>query len=281
MRYADELENIETLPTGTFLDKMISGLPKGKIIEIWGDESVGKSTLCLQIIANAQKNGLKCLWADVEYSYEANYAKALGVDNAKLAIIREPEAEAVLNQLEESAAKFDLIVLDSIGGLTPRAEIEKEAGEKTIGGQAGLVARFCRKIVPTLATEGTTLIVINHSFIDIMSGRILTSGGKKLQYHKSLSIRLKVNSKLAIKSGERKVGKVIIASIAKDKCFGKEGAEVDGQLIFGTGFSASADRFKELLTAGEITKTGNTYHYQGKVLGVGRLKAQDALKAAS
>lgn len=281
MRYASELENIETVPTGTFLDKLIPGLPKGKIIEIFGDEKVGKSTLCMQIVVSAQRQGLKCLWADVEYSYEAPYAKLLGVDNSKVGMIRTECAEDVLNSVDEeiSSRKWDVVVLDSVGGLTPRAEIEKGVEGKVIGGQASLVARFCRKIVPTLAVTGTMLIVINHSFLDVMSGRLLTSGGRKLGYHKSLSIRLKVKPNMVLKVGERKVGRVMSASIFKDKCFGKDEMEVDGQLLFGAGFSASADRFEELLTTGEISKVGNTYTYKGEKLGVGKLKAQEALKA--
>lgn len=201
MIFADSLENTETVPTGLFIDKVVPGFPKGRIIEIWGDESVGKSTFCMQLVANAQKEGLKCLWADVEYSYEANYAKALGVDNGKLGLIRNPEAEEVLDQLTEAieGGKYDIFVLDSIGGLTARAEIEKSSGEKTIGAQAGLVARFCRKVVPSLSVNGGILIVINHSVIDIMSGRTHTSGGKKLSYHKSLSVRLKVKPNAALK----------------------------------------------------------------------------------
>ena len=280
MIFADSIELVETVPTGTFLDKIVPGLPKGRIVEIWGDESVGKSTFCMQLVANAQKEGLKCLWADVEYSYEAKYARDLGVDNGKLALVRNPEAEEVLDQLTDAieSGKYDIFVLDSIGGLTARAEIEKSSGEKTIGAQAGLVARFCRKVVPSLAVNGGILIVINHSVVEIMSGRLHTSGGKKLSYHKSLSVRLQVKPNASMKVGDKKVGKVVTATLSKDKVFGKEGAETEGQLIFGTGFSASADKFEELLTAGEITKEGISYHYRGEKLATGKFKSMERLK---
>lgn len=266
--------------TGLFLDRVLGGIPRGKIVEIFGDPSVGKSTLALQIVAAAQKQGLKCLWADVEYSFDTRYAESVGVDNATLGIIREETAEDTLDAIEKAIedGEYGIVVLDSIGGLVPRAEKEKSSGEKVIGGQAGLIARFCRKIVPLIDRKQTTLIVINHSFVDIMSGRIMTSGGAKLAYHKSISIRLKQKPNVSLKQGDQKVGKVVIAEIKKDKVGGNEGVEVEGQLIFHQGFSRAHDQFAEELATGIITKKGNTY-YRGEVkLGVGMVKAAEALK---
>jgi len=130
--YADSIEDVDVIPSGLFIDKLtgIGGIPRGVITEIFGDEGIGKSSVSLQLVAHAQQLGLKCLWADVEWSYTPAYAKSLGVDNAKLGLIRERFAEDVLDSLEEAAesGKWDLIILDSVGGILPRAEAEKDAG---------------------------------------------------------------------------------------------------------------------------------------------------------
>lgn len=271
--YADSLEEVTVIPSGIFLDKLtgINGVPRGVITEIFGDEGIGKSSVCLQLIANAQRQGLKCLFADVEWSYDPRYATSLGVDNSSVGLIRERFAEDVLDAIEEAAESgdWDLIVLDSIGGILPRAEAEKDAGGKTIGGQAGLMAKFCRKVVPILRIKNVALVVINHSFVDIMSGKIMTSGGKKLAYHKSLSIRLKQKFGVSVKQGDRKVGKVVVGEVRKNKMAATEGLEIDGTLIFGTGFSVGADVLNEAIDKGVVTKKGNTYFFGEEKLGIG------------
>lgn len=277
---ASDVGDVEMLETHFFIDKVSGGIPKGRITEVWGDASIGKSTLCLQIVAEAQKQGLSCLWADVEWAYEGRYAAELGVDNAALQIVREESAEACLDALEEKIREgLDVVILDSIGGLTPRSELEKTSGEKTIGGQAGLVAKFCRKVVPLLAMKGTILIVINHSFVDIMSGALKTSGGAKLAYHKSLSIRLRATGNW-IKQGENIIGKVVSAEVTKDKVSGNEKAKTEGHLIFKSGFDKQQDLLEEALRKGVITKKGNTHYLGEEKLGMisalrARLKEED------
>lgn len=271
---ASSLEKADFIRTNTMFDRLsgIGGIPLGRITEVWGDDGVGKSTICLQSVANAQKDGdIKVLWADSEWSYDSLYAKALGVDNSRVDVLREQVGETLLSQIEEAAegGKYKLIVLDSIGGLTPRAELEKDMEGKTIGGQAGLMAKFCRKIVPVLSIKNVALLVINHSFVDIMSGRLMTSGGRKLLYHRSLSVRLKVNTKVVIKQGDRKVGKVVIGIVAKNKVAPTEGMEVEGQLIFGTGFSKAADLLGEAIDRKIITKEGQSYFFNGTKLARG------------
>lgn len=276
--YADSLEGVTVIPSGIFVDKLtgVGGIPRGVITEIFGDEGIGKSSVCLQLIANAQQQGLNCLFADVEWSYDPRYATSLGVDNSTVGLIRERFAEDVLDALEEAAesGKWDLIVLDSIGGILPRAEAEKDAGGKTIGGQAGLIAKFCRKVVPILRMKNVALVVINHSFVDIMSGKIMTSGGKKLAYHKSLSIRLKQKFGVTVKQGDRKVGKVVVGEVRKNKLAATEGLEVDGTLIFGTGFSVGADLLNDAIDKEVITKKGNTYYFGEEKLGIGLSKVR-------
>lgn len=271
--YADSIEDTEVIPTGLFIDKLtgIGGIPRGVITEIFGDEGIGKSSVCLQLIANAQREGVRCLWADVEWSYSAPYATSLGVDNSKVGLIRERFAENTLDAIEEAieSGKWDLVILDSIGGILPRAEAEKGAEGKTIGGQAGLIAKFCRKVVPLLRIHNVALVVINHAFIDIMSGKLLTSGGKKLAYHKSLSIRLKQKQGVSVKQGDRKVGKVVIGEVRKNKLAATEGLELDGTLVFGNGFSVGADVMNDALDKNIITKKGNTYYFGSEKLGIG------------
>lgn len=280
--FADSIEDVQPIPTGLFIDKLtgIGGIPRGVITEIWGDEGIGKSSLCLQIVANAQKQGLRCLWADVEYSYTTGYAAALGVDNSKLGLIRERYAELTLETLESEvdAGNWDMVILDSVGGIHPRAEAEKGVEGKTIGGQASLMAKFCRKVVPSLSITNTALIVINHGLIDIMSGKLLTSGGKKLAYHKALSVRLKLKQGVSLKQGDRKVGKVVIGEVRKNKVAPTEGMELDGQLIFGTGFSAGADLLADAIERGVVTKRGNTYMVGDTKLGVGLTATRKAIE---
>lgn len=281
--YADSLESVDAIRTGTVVDRLsgIGGIPRGVITEVFGDESVGKTTLCLHIVAAAQQQGLRCLWADVEYAYDPKYAAHLGVDNSKLGIIRERFAETTLDTLEVEIEKgtWDLVILDSVGGVLPRAEAEKSAEERTIGSQAGLIAKFCRKIVPSISIHNVAFIAINHSFIDIMGGKLLTSGGKKLRYHKAFSVRLKPKyGGTALKQGERMIGKKIVAVVAKNKIGGTEGMELEATLIFGSGFSPSADVLDEAIERGMITKRGNTYYFGSEKLGIGLSKVRQMLE---
>lgn len=285
MLKASELEDVQVIPTGLFVDKLtgVGGIPRGHITEIFGDPGIGKSSLSLQIVAAAQKKGNTCVWADVEWGFTPRYAKALGVENEDLYLIREQYAEATLEAVEELIEKgnIDLIVIDSIGGLTPRAEMEKGIDGKTIGAQAGLVARFCRKIVPLLAMNNVALIVINHSFVDIMSGKIQTSGGKKLGYHKAVSIRLKQKTGVVLKSGDRQVGKVVVAQVwGKNRLAGTEGMEIDANIVFGQGFSVSADLFQEAVDRGVITKDGQSFVFRGEKIGRGANAAREAVTAS-
>lgn len=272
MQYANSLLNVEVIQTGTFLDKLtgIGGIPRGRITEIFGEAGLGKSSISLQAIATAQQDGYKCLFADVEWAYDARYAGMLGVDNAKLGLVREQFAEDVLDILEEEINKngWDLVVLDSIGGLLPRAEAEKDAGGKTIGSQASLVARFCRKLVPILALRNCALIVLNHSFTDIMSGKVKSSGGQKLDFHKSISIRLKPKYGTVLKVGDKIVGKVITGQVKKNKLASTEGLELDARIIFGEGFSKTADLLQDALDAGIFEKRGNTFYFENEKLGM-------------
>lgn len=280
--FASDIEQVRAIRTGTLIDSLsgIGGFPRGRITEIFGDEAVGKSTVCMQAIAHAQEQGLSCLLADTEYSYTLPYGESLGIDNKKLSLVRAQFAEDILDTIIEAveSKEYDLIILDSIGGLHTRAEAEKTTGEKTIGGQAGIVAKFCRKVVPLLSMNDVALVVINHSFTDIMSGAIMTSGGRKLGYHKKLSIRLKVNKLKALMSNGVRVGKVIVGEVKKNALAPTEGRIEEAQLLFGKGFSAEAKLLEEGLDRGIITKQGNRYYLGETQLGVGLGKARKAIE---
>lgn len=283
MIFADKLSDTEFIPTGLFTDRITGGIPRGKVLVISGKWSVGKSTLIMQAIASAQKQGLKCLLADVEFSLEKPYVDTLEIDKSKLGVIRTDTAEETLDELEKEigSGKWDMVIIDSIGGLTSRIEAEKSSGEKTIGVQASLVSRFIRKIVPVIAMNDTALVCLTHETTDIMSGAIIAAGGSKLFYHASQHIRLKAKMGVLLKNGETVVGKVITAELKKDKLGGKERAEVDGQLLFNQGFNKQADALQEALDKGLIEKRANSYFIGEEKLCVGAAKLRDWAKSNS
>lgn len=272
------------IPTGfSSLDKILGGgIPQRKITEISGVFSVGKSTLALQIVAKAQKLRLDTLWCDSEFSYAEEYADALGVISSDLDLIQGRYAEENLDQIEEWAEshKNGLIVLDSVGGLLPRAEAEKSAEGKTIGGQAKLIATFCRKMVPLLAINNIALVVLNHQFTDLMSGKLKTSGGEKLAYAKSLWLMLR-NANKRVMQGDKQVGMIVEAEIRKNKLVGTFKQSCELTMIFGEGFSVDADLFQEALDKGVITKEGQSYFFAAKKLGRGLNAAREAIKDLS
>lgn len=276
---------IGVIPTGfSKLDAIlgVGGIPLRKITEVSGQFSVGKSTLGLQIVAQAQKMDMDCLWADNELSFGEDYATQLGVDVATLDLLQERLAEPMLDQMEEWIAehKNALVVLDSVGNLLPRAEAEKGAGDKTIGGQAKLIATFCRKVQGLLAENNVALIVLNHQFTDLMSGKLMTSGGAKLAYSKSIWLMLRKANK-RVMQGDKQVGDIIEAEVRKNKLAGTLKQTAELTMLYGKGFSVEADKLDEMLKSGEITKKGNTFWHGDIKAGVGLAKAREYVKSLS
>lgn len=270
---ASSVAKIDSVSTGLpQLDKAtgIGGIPLGRITEISGKWSAGKSTLALQTIVEAQKKGLECYWLDDEFTFDEAYARALGVDTSLLYLIQKPTAEEALDIFLEVAAKTkrSVMVLDSVGGLHPKDEAEKTSGERTIGAQAGLIARFCRKIVPNLALNEHALIVLNHEYMEIGALRptVKTSGGEKLSYHKALWIRLNRTS-MNVKVGDKIVGYKAEAEIRKNKVASTERTKCDLEMEYGRGFLASANLFDDAVAAGVMTKTGNTWFVNDEKIG--------------
>lgn len=280
---ANPYKDIQWVTTGfSGLDRILGGgIPKRKITEISGVWSVGKSTLAFQIVTQAQKQKMDTLWCDSEFSFGQEYAETLGVDCDKLDLFAGHFAEENLDYIEEWASehKNALMVLDSIGHLLPRAEAEKGADGKVIGGQAKLVATFCRKITPILAINNNALLVLNHQFIDLMSGKLKTSGGAKLEYSKSIWLMLRQANKRVMK-GDQQVGGIIVAEVRKNKLAPTQKQSVEMTLIYGEGFSLEADLLQDMLDSGEVTKKGNTYFRGETRLGIGITKAREALKSA-
>lgn len=268
----DEIGDPKVLQTGTFLDELtgVWGLPMERIVEFYGPEKTGKSTASFHVIASAQAQGLRCLLVDIEHSYTAKYGSDLGVDNAKLGVIRkrygEEYIDATLEAVESGA--WDVVVFDSIGSLSSRIENEKASGEKQIAGQASLMSVFVRKLAPQVSYRKMLFIGINHSRIDFMNnGKVITMGGKAWSEKKKLSIEFREKSGVLLKSGENVVGKVINVRVMKNAVGPTERKEMDIQLLFGSGFSMVGNLLDEALTKGVLVKTGNTYHFGKEKLG--------------
>lgn len=264
--------NLDFIPSGipSFDKLMGGGFARGKITLLSGQPSVGKSTVAYGAIAEAQKLGLSPLLYDVEYAYDAEYSRSIGIDSEGLAVLREPYAEDGLDHLLEAieSGKYQLVVIDSIGALLSRADAEKASGEKTIGVQASLTAKFIRRAVPLLAVNNVALVCITHEFTDIMTGKVMASGGAKLLYHASQHLRLKPKFGVVLKQGDQKIGKVIVAEMKKNKLSSSESKEADAHFIYAEGFSKTADLLGTALEKGVITKTGNTHYFGEEKLGM-------------
>lgn len=278
---ASSVAKVEAISTGLpQLDRAIGigGIPIGRITEISGKWSAGKSTLALQIVKEAQAKGMECVWHDTEFTFDDSYARELGVDTEKLYLVQEITAEKGLDSILDALrgdetkkvkpVKNVLFIIDSVGGLHPAEEAGKSSGERTIGAQASLIARFCRKSVPYLAMNDNALIVLNHEYMEIGALRptVMTAGGAKLSYHKALWIRLNRNGTNVHKTvdGEKTIiGYLAEAEIRKNKVSGNERKKCVLEMNYGQGFLASANLLQEAIDAGVIIRTGNT-HYLGE-----------------
>lgn len=304
---ASEVPKSDVIPFGILeLDMLtgIGGVPTRKITEIFGPWSVGKSTLGLYLVRSAQMLDMPVLWADTEMAWENPYAEFLGVNTDEVELVREAYGEAYLDAIEEwvtggndkkKAHKNSLVVLDSVGHLTTRAELEKSAEGVVIGGQAKLMAGFVRRAKIWAALNNTAVVVLNHEYNPISFGgegtnkRFPTkqpSGGSKLEYAKDLSIILsrtwvKENDKLLRISREdgTKGGDFIKAKIWKNKLAGTQDGEAVFALTFGQGIDRNWNMCSNALKAGIIRKEGNTYYFGDEKLCVGLPKLTELFKS--
>ena len=275
--------DVDVVPTGSLsldLALGVGGIPRGRVVEIFGPEASGKTTIALQILAQAQKKGGLCAFIDAEHALDPEYAKKLGVKIDDI-LISQPDTGEQALEITESlvrSGKIDVVVIDSVAALTPQAEIEGEMGAHHIGLQARLMSQALRKLTAITSKSNTIVIFINQirMQIGVMFGNPETTpGGKALKFY--TSVRIEIRRIAQIKRGEEIIGNRVRAKVVKNKVAAPfRVAEFD--LIHGEGSSLSG----EVLTLGEkhgvIKKSGATYSYDSTKLGAGYEKAKQFLK---
>ena len=284
MRLGDETRvPIEVIPTGSIaLDVAlgIGGLPRGRVVEIYGPESSGKTTVALHAVANAQRMGGIAAFIDAEHALDPDYAKALGVDTDALLVSQPDTGEQALeiaDMLVRSGA-LDIIVIDSVAALVPRAEIEGEMGDSHVGLQARLMSQALRKMTGALSNTGTTMIFINQlrEKIGVMFGSPeTTTGGKALKFY--ASVRLDVRRIETLKDGGDAVGNRTRVKVVKNKVAPPfKQAEFD--IIYGLGISREGSLIDMGVEHGIVRKSGAWYTYEGDQLGQGKENSRSFLR---
>lgn len=279
------LVGIDCIPTGSFgLDMAIGigGLPRGRITEVFGPESSGKTTLALHTVAEAQKMGGVCAFIDAEHALDPEYAKRIGVKTNELLVSQSPNGEEALEMVEAMVrtGKFAVIVIDSVAALTPKDEIQGEMGDAQVGRQARMMSQAMRKLVAIVGGSDTVVLFINQirSNIGMMfpgAPTEFTPGGKAMKFF--ASVRLDIRRIAQIKKGDEIVGGRTKVRVVKNKV-GAPFKETQFDLMYNEGIS----REGEILALGEkygvIVKNGNSYAYVDTKLGVGYEKSRNYLK---
>lgn len=284
MRFGDvDLNAVPTISTGSLsLDIAlgIGGVPRGRIIEIYGPEASGKTTLAQHIVANAQREGGTAAFVDAEHALDPIYSRNLGVNLDELLIAQPDNGEQALDIVEQLVRSnaLSVIVVDSVAALVPRAEIDGEMGDSFVGLHARLMSQAMRKLTGAVAQSNTSLIFINQirEKIGVMFGsNETTTGGRALKFYSS--VRLDIRRIGAIKEGDKHTGNRVRVRVVKNKCappFGQ--AEFD--LLFGEGFSYSGDLVDLGSANGIIKKSGSWFSYGEDRIGQGRENARKWLK---
>ncbi len=275
--------DIEAIPTGSVsldLALGIGGVPRGRVIEVYGPESSGKTTLALHIIANAQKMGGTAAFIDAEHALDPEYAKKLGVSTADLLISQPDAGEQALDIVETLVRSnaLDVIVVDSVAALVPRAEIEGEMGDQHVGRQARLMSQALRKLTPIMAKSNTVVIFINQlrMKIGVMFGNPeTTTGGQALKFYSS--VRLEVRRAAQIKKGEEVVGNRVKVKVVKNKV-APPFRTTEFDIMYNEGISASGDLLDTGVRLEVLKKSGNSFLFGETKLGVGRETAKAFLK---
>jgi recombination protein RecA len=273
----------ETIPSGSFaLDVAlgVGGLPRGRMVEIYGPEMSGKSTLTLHAIAELQKKGGKAAYIDAEHAFDVEYAKKLGVKTENLLLSQPNSGEEALNILESLVRSgiIDLVVVDSVAALTPRAEIEGEMGDQFMGLQARMMGQALRKLTAVTSKSKTVIIFINQirMKIGIMFGNPETTpGGRALKFF--ASVRIDIRAKAKLKKGEEIVGQQVEAKVVKNKV-APPFKIAEFEIIYGKGISQEAEVLNTGLKYGVVAKSGNTYSFNKEKLGVGLEAAKQKLR---
>ncbi|WP_104761605.1 recombinase RecA [Helicobacter cetorum] len=279
-----QVEKIDAISTGSLgldLALGIGGIPKGRIIEVYGPESSGKTTLSLHIIAECQKNGGVCAFIDAEHALDVHYAKRLGVDIENLLVSQPDTGEQALEILETitRSGAIDLVVVDSVAALTPKAEIDGDMGDQHVGLQARLMSHALRKITGVLHKMNTTLIFINQIRMKIgMMGYgspETTTGGNALKFY--ASVRIDIRRIAALKQNEQHIGNRAKAKVVKNKV-APPFREAEFDIMFGEGISKEGEIIDYGVKLDIVDKSGAWLSYQDKKLGQGRENAKALLK---
>ena len=279
----DEIRQIESISTGALsldLALGIGGVPRGRVVEIFGPESSGKTTLALHVVAEAQRNGGTAAFIDAEHALDPIYAKAIGVDIDELLISQPDTGEQALeiaDMLIRSGA-IDVVVIDSVAALVPRAELEGDMGDTHMGLQARLMSQALRKLSGSINRSNTTAIFINQlrEKIGVMFGSPETTpGGRALKFYSS--VRLDIRRIETIKVGTESIGNKVRVKVVKNKVAPPfRMAEFD--IMFGEGISREGSLIDVAVEHGIVRKAGAWYTYDGDQLGQGREKAKDYLR---
>lgn len=284
MKLGDEhVDNVEVIPTGSIgLNAAlgVGGYPRGRIIEIYGPESSGKTTLAIHAIAEAQKVGGIAAFIDAEHAFDRFYAQKLGVDIDNLWISQPDNGEQALQIADQliSSSAIDILVIDSVAALTPKKEIEGDMGDNVVGLQARLMSQALRKLTSTISKTNTTCIFINQlrEKIGVMFGNPeTTTGGNALKFY--ASVRLDIRRVTSIKDGDEVIGNQVRVKVVKNKV-APPFRKCEFEIMFGEGISKVGEIVDIGVEYGIIQKSGSWFSYDGSKLAQGRDAVKKLLK---